>query len=182
MRAREYRISWSRKDPGFYNEVELRKQQWELTLASEPDWILCLDADEVFERSARLGIRRLLEQAEADVFGFRVFDMWDSNHYRDDRYWSAHERYFPLLVRYQPHFVYKWKETPLHCGRLPKNANLLPAYCSDLRLKHLGWRDPVDRQRKYKRYKEADAQGKYGIAAQYESILDERPRLTEWVE
>ncbi len=168
--------------PGFHNDVELRKQQWELTLATEPDWVLSLDADEVFEGAAKTGIRRLLEQQEADTLGFRVYDMWDPEHYRDDAYWKAHEKYFPLLVRYQPRFPYAWRETPVHCGRLPENILLLPVYCSDLRIKHLGWMDPDDRRRKYQRYKQSDPEGRFGVSAQYESILDPRPRLAKWIE
>ena len=172
----------SNRESGFSNEWELRKQQWELTLATDPDWILCLDADEQFEQAARERIRRLVNQTLYDVVCFRLYDMWDADHYRSDGCWTAHRRYFPLLVRYQPHMSYHWRQTPVHRGRFPQDVLTLPVYRSDLRVKHLGWMDPGDRLRKYRRYREADPQGKYGVSAQYESILDPHPHLVVWQE
>ncbi|MFZ5897688.1 MAG: glycosyl transferase, partial [Bacillota bacterium] len=96
--------------------------------------------------------------------------------------WKAHLRYSPFLVRYQPHFPYQWQETPLHCGRFPKNIVLLPTAASDLRVKHLGWASREDRLNKYRRYMESDPHGRYGDLGQYRSILDQKPRLRKWLE
>lgn len=172
----------SNPTPGFDNEVNLRKQLWELTLRSSPDWILCLDADEMFEDAAILRIRSLVNQPHIDVFAFRLFDFWDMEHYREDEFWNAHLRYAPFLVRYQPQFPYEWHETPLHCGRFPKNLMLLPTAISDLRVKHFGWVTENDRVEKYNRYMQADPEGKYGVLKQYQSILDPNPNLKKWHE
>lgn len=37
----------------FTYESDLRIQQWQETLATNPDWILVLDADELFEPSCK---------------------------------------------------------------------------------------------------------------------------------
>ncbi|NLT95451.1 MAG: glycosyltransferase [Clostridia bacterium] len=168
--------------PGFHNEIALRKQLWELTISTNPDWILCLDADEIFENRVTDEIPLLINQPYYDYFAFRLYDFWSPTHYREDKYWEAHKYYRPFLIRYQPRFPYKWKESPLHCGRFPANITDLPGAVSQLRVKHLGWSTAEDRLKKYQRYMEQDPQGKYGIMEQYQSILDPNPNLIKWEE
>ncbi|MGB9791644.1 MAG: glycosyltransferase [Thermacetogeniaceae bacterium] len=172
----------SNKEPMFHNEVALRKQLWELVVSTKPQWILILDADEMFEERAVSEIRRLLADASFDVLAFRLYDMWDEHNYRDDEFWRAHLSYRPFIVRYIPGFCYEWRETPVHCGRFPKNITELRAATSELRVKHLGWIKPSDRLAKYRRYKEADPFGRYGSREQYLSILDPKPKLSPWCE
>ncbi|WP_349410172.1 glycosyltransferase family 2 protein [Pseudalkalibacillus sp. SCS-8] len=166
----------------FNKEIDLRKQQWIETIRSEPEWILNLDADEMFEPKFKDEIRPLLRTTPYDVLSFRLFDFWSDTHYREDQYWKAHLGYRPLLIRFNKDFDYKWKEAPVHCGRFPSNIFSLYNGLSDLRLKHLGWMRPEDRLEKYKRYMEADPKGIYGSLEQYLSILDENPHLVKWKE
>ncbi|GEN35031.1 glycosyltransferase [Aneurinibacillus danicus] len=166
----------------FANEIELRKQQWEETIKTLPDWILNLDADEMFEKKLREVMPMIVNQHEYDVICFPLYDMWDEDHYRDDEYWCAHKTYRPFLVRYQPDFVYKWKETAQHCGRFPENILELSTGRLDIRLKHYGWASPEDRQKKYERYMQLDPEARYGWKEQYESILDPAPTLRKWEE
>jgi hypothetical protein len=166
----------------FQNEIELRKKQWEETIKTNPDWILNIDADEVFEDRFYKNVRDLINQDTTDVYLFRLYDMWDENHYREDPFWHAHDFYRPFLVRYQPDFDYTWQNTPQHCGRLPENILSLPKATSEFRLKHYGWAKEDDRKRKYERYKKLDPDAIYGSKSQYESILADNPNLKEWVE
>ncbi|MGI1659217.1 MAG: glycosyltransferase family 2 protein [Desulfitobacterium sp.] len=166
----------------FSNEVELRKQQWNATVATHPEWILNLDSDEFFENRFRQEVRMLIEDPDADVWYFRLYDFWDENHYREDEYWNAQSTYRPFLVRYRSGFVADWNEFTQHCGRFPKNIINLPYKLSPLRLKHLGWADPKDRILKYQRYRELDPEARYGWKEQYESILDPNPRVVKWEE
>ena len=166
----------------FSNEIELRKQQWNETIKTNPDWILNLDADEMFETKFREEVRSIINQTGFDVVSFRLYDFWDDIHYRDDIYWIAHKIFTPFLIRYNENFEYRWKETPQHCGRFPYNINILPTLNSALRLKHFGWANASDRIEKYNRYMALDPGAKYGSKAQYASILDETPNLAEWRE
>lgn len=166
----------------FSNEIDLRKQQWEEVVKSNPDWILNLDADEIFEPRFAQEIRPLLRTADVDLFCFRLFDFWNKDHYREDLYWKAHFNYRPFLVRYKKDFEFQWKETAQHCGRLPENIFTLPHSLSDLRLKHLGWSRPEYRLDKYLRYTTLDPNGEFGWKEQYASILDEHPNLIQWIE
>jgi glycosyltransferase involved in cell wall biosynthesis len=166
----------------FANEVELRKQQWEETIKTNPEWILSLDADQIFEDSFKTRIQRLLSSSDTDIYYFRWFDFWDENHYRDDKFWCGHKNYYPMIVRYKPGIEYQWKETPLHCGHFPTTVLQFPGKTSELRVKHYGWAKPDARLAKAKRYKELDPDAKYGWKGQYDSILDEHPHLIAWVE
>ncbi|YCA41910.1 glycosyltransferase [Bacillus sp. JZ8] len=166
----------------FSNEVELRKQQWEETVKRNPDWILNLDADEIFETGFASGVKEILEQTKFDVVCFRLYDFWNKTHYREDMYWRAHLTYRPFLVRYRKDFNYVWKETAQHCGRLPENIFELKSTTSNWRLKHFGWATKEERLTKYRRYIELDPESKYGWHEQYVSILDEHPNLIEWTE
>ncbi|MFC6649551.1 glycosyltransferase family 2 protein [Paenibacillus rhizoplanae] len=166
----------------FNNESELRKQQWEAVVATQPEWILNLDGDEIFESSFAEEVDSLLRTENCDLFCFRLYDLWDDNHYREDKYWRAHMRYRPFLVRYREDITYLWNDLPQHSGRLPENIWELPHQLSNLRIKHLGWSKQEFRLEKYMRYMQLDPNGKYGWKEQYQSILDEHPRLLPWSE
>ncbi|WP_397361271.1 glycosyltransferase, partial [Paenibacillus sp.] len=141
------------------NKIELRKQQWEEVLKTNPEWILNLDADEIFEACFAANLEPLLYADEVDLFCFRLYDLWNAGHYREAIYWRSHLNYRPFLLRYKEDFNYVWNESPQHCGRFPENIFELPHQLSNLRLKHLGqWKE------------------------QYLSILDEHPHLIPWVE
>ncbi|WP_226000857.1 methyltransferase domain-containing protein [Paenibacillus sp. BJ-4] len=166
----------------FTNEVELRKQQWRETVASSPEWILNMDADEMFESRFAQGVHSLLAGTKGDTICFRLYDMWSSTHYRDDDYWQAHRYYRPFLIRYKEGFSYKWKEQSLHCGRFPENVLDLPSEISNYRIQHWGWYTPAIRAAKFERYQLLDPNARYGWKEQYESILDPNPRLTLWID
>ena len=108
--------------------------------------------------------------------------MWNENYFRSDKFWYAHRTYRTFLIRYQPNFEYKFNERNQHCGRTPENVEELVYKNSTLRLKHYGWSREVDRINKYNRYLTLDKDGVYGNKEQYESILDEEPKLEKWIE
>ncbi len=160
----------------FTQEYKLRQKQWRETIATNPDWILFLDADEIFESSFAQNVKFLLSNKDIDAYCFKLYDMWDDeHHYRSDELWRNYYR--PFLIRYQPKFHYKFLKTNQHCGRLPVNVRDLNYVDSDFRIKHLGWMKKQDRLKKYKRYQELDPEAKYGNQAQYDSILDKSPNL-----
>lgn len=173
-------VMHSNPNPLFHNEIILRKQLWAMATKTKPDWILALDADEIFEDAAINALRELATRPDVDYYAFRLYDMWTETHYREDSYWCAHNWYRPFMVRYLPGFNYLWQETPQHCGRLPYNITELKGATSELRVKHLGWMKPADRLSKYHRYKRLDPHARYGLIGQYESILDPRPNLLKW--
>ncbi|MGL5244838.1 MAG: glycosyltransferase family 2 protein, partial [Sarcina sp.] len=171
------------KNSMFSNEINLRKLQWKETIKTNPDWILNLDGDEIFENSFADGVHNLINSdLDIDSYIFRLYDFWDMDHYRDDGLWCAHNTFRPFLTRYQRNFNYIWQETAQHCGRFPKNLEHLRMAKSEFRLKHFGWAKHEDRLAKYERYMKLDPNGQFGVLAQYKSILDPNPNLTKWTE
>ena len=164
----------------FHKEHKLRTLQWNETLKMKPDWILFLDADDIFEDIMKFKSKELTSNPDVDVYKFRYFDMWNENEYREDEYWSAHYRYKPFLIRYQPKFKYKYLKWNHHCGRVPKDLDLLPNKNSDIRIKHMGWSKEIDRKNKFLRYQKMDPNAEFGISKQYESILDKTPNLIKF--
>lgn len=166
----------------FANEILLRKQQWNETIATSPEWIISLDADEIFEEGFKRDLPALVQQDSFDVIYFRLYDMWSETHYREDHIWKAHHMFRPFLLRYKPNIEYQWKETPQHCGRFPETILQFPYSCANARLKHYGCAKREDRIAKYERCMKLDPDGKYGWLDQYKSFLDENPNLVSWEE
>lgn len=164
----------------FHDEHRLRRLQWELARAQRPDWILCLDADEMFESRMAQALRGLVDQDRFDAIAFRLFDFWDQDHYRDDALWRAHRTFRPFLVRLLPTLADEFHRRAQHCGRWPLGVDGLRTTTSPVRLKHLGWSRADDRVRKFERYRQLDPDGQHGSLAQYASILDPSPHLVRW--
>jgi glycosyltransferase involved in cell wall biosynthesis len=162
------------------NEVSLRSQLWEIVKRSvnNNDWILCLDADELFIDSHIPFIKYLFknESNKVDSIGFKLHDMWDEEHYRDDELWQAHKHYWCMAIRYKDNIDYKWSNKTLHCGRFPLNSAkaMIP---TEIPILHMGWSKIEDRIKKYAQYMYIDPEGKNGNLEQYKSILDKYPNL-----
>jgi glycosyltransferase involved in cell wall biosynthesis len=151
------------------------------SLAKVGDILLILDADELIPDPEKVRVV-LQENTAANSFGFALYDMWGDTQYRNDQYWNGHQRSWVMGIRKQAGMtVFKWNEQSLHCGRFPLNLNIQPMYVQGLRIKHMGWSTQKDREEKYKRYMASDPLGKYGIMAQYLSILDPDPNLEDFI-
>lgn len=168
------------KESRFFNEITLRKQQWDETIKTNPDWILNLDSDEIIESSFLTQFEIITNQQMYDAVYFRLYDMWNNSHYREDQYWYAHRTYRPFLVRFKPTDKYVWKETAQHCGRFPLNISQYKHFYSTVKIQHFGWSTEKDRKEKYERYMKLDNEGIYGSLEQYHSILDKEPNLIKW--
>lgn len=168
------------------DEAQLRQKLWHHTIDSNPDWILAIDADEFIETSSINEIPYLLKQKDFKAISFRLFDCWGSEeYYRVDGLWNPWLRGFSIyMVKYQPQLPSDWPSLKFHCGRIPIAYRRLPHYESDLRIKHLGWVNPLNNNAKYKRAISQDSTYKYMSREHYESILwpPERILLKKWKE
>lgn len=149
--------------------------------AENNDWIVCLDADELLVDEHIPFLRYMLDTVSTQVDGiaFRLYDMWNSEEYRDDNLWCGHLNFWPMIMRYKDEKAYYWHDKKLHCGRFPANgiAAMIP---TEIPIKHMGWALEDERIKKYNRYMQVDPEGKNGILAQYKSILDENPSLKKF--
>ena len=157
----------------FQDEAALRARLWELAVQTEPDWILGVDADELFEDRIYSEINMLINQAEYDGVEFRIFDFWNgTTHYRVDRLWNPWVRFSLLLARYFPGVEHTWPVRPFHCGRWPLYYRKgLITFQSDIRVKHFGWVRAEERCEKYRVYKAMDPEGRLSAADHLESVL-----------
>lgn len=177
------KIYFSEKSLWGIDEREQRQRLWNETTkrAKEDDWILCLDADELFIPEHIPYLKYLLNSLnrfDVDGIAFRLYDMWTNKHYREDLWWTAHLRAWTFMVKYK-NMNYKWLDKKLHCGRFPVNSS---SKCiqSWIPVKHMGWSLQEFREKKYKRYMEVDPEGKEGNLEQYKSILDRNPNLIKF--
>ena len=172
------------------NESELRAELLRTTLRlTDPDWLISIDSDELYEANKmNEQLPYLLSQKDADWVGFRFFDMWDSEeYYRDDDIWPAGNSYAPRMFRADVWKVrtfgyggFEWNNKRRHCGSIPSNMLGLPSINSSVRVKHLGWMKPEDRERKYKERIAEDPNSEMFPREIYESINDLSPILVKW--
>lgn len=166
------------------NEAILKRRLFRRTVATKPDWILAIDADEIFEEKVKTEVRSLIDQTEIDWYAFRFYHFWNSEtQYRVDKLWAP-TQYGPRLFRYIPNAVYLWNDQALHGGSLPINLVVdFPGANSELRIKHFGYAgSQEDILRKYTFYTARDPHSKFCPRSHYDSMLDENPVLEEWVE
>lgn len=169
------------------NEVLARQMLFNLTVekCTHEDWILCLDCDELIDLEHINYIKYAFKYLSTiplenmDSLGFKLFDMWDDDNYRHDKWWTAHLRHWPMAIKYDKNRQYEWKNTKLHCGRFPLNS-ALKMYPSLIPIKHMGWSREKFRKEKYDRYMRIDGKKEDGLLGQYESILDNNPNLIEF--
>lgn len=179
---------FSTPEPLFRQEWRLRTLLWQIASSGTgaSDWVIMLDADEIIDPPGAWLRGTLAAVAEQGFTMVSVpfFDLWDDReHYRDDRLWTAHRRLWPIAVRPLPGLDYRYAMRDHHVGRWPTYA--LPTLgdhgCTldGVRILHLGWLQRADRERKYLRYRELDPEGRWGSQAQYDSILDPAPHLSD---
>ena len=171
----------ARKTSLFENEGKARNFQWKECQKLEPEWIMILDGDELFEAAMVDHIEAMLA-SDKDAFYFRLYDFWNATEYREDRLWQAHHYYRPFMMRNKQEIDYTYPDVERHCGRFPSEITHFPYALSNVRLKHMGWSKEIDRQRKYEHYLKIDPDGKFGNLEQYKSILDEDPNLIRFDE
>ncbi len=146
-----------------------------LTRAGElkPDWIIALDADEVFCPSfTRDGAETLTKTGEI-AFNFLVVNLYnDEEHFAHSagiqRFWNI--RFYQYLPEYGLQFLRK----SLHCGLAPPIAYKY-GWHAPYYLLHYGLMKKEDRQRKIERYRKYDPNKRFKAGAYYDELGQELP-------
>ena len=153
------------------NESKLRERLWEMVRRRgfEGDWVLTLDADEIFDEafSAELAI---LMSSSYDWVSFHLLDLWNRKEYRRDGFWS------PVVAR-----LFRFKDLPysisgeIHCKNVPRYVYETDnGVCrSDIALKHLGYLREEDREKKFLFY----SQKSVGLDYIHTQSIHAEPRL-----
>ena len=153
----------------FKNELFAKQKMLDYALKLNPDWIVWLDADEVFDRQGELGgIRKLCDYGNKngiDGFSFLEINLWKSEKfYRVDEFWG--KGWYTRLWKNNGRLQFDVKEG-LHCQHHPLGPRKIKE--SDIKVIHYGFSSLDLIEEKYKRYK------KYGQAGFFlERFKDER--------
>ena len=138
---------------------ERRDRNRVLAMAAEQgaDWILSVDADEVFEMD-RERAQRLMRLADphVKVLGFHWYTFWEPSHtyFRADGIFGNMSGY--RMYRCEPgQRIVLGTENGLHCGNIPQFPAGAARY-TDIRVRHLGYDTEALRRAKYARYRQLD--------------------------
>ncbi len=120
----------------------------------DPDWILWLDGDEIFESSLTREILNNYMKSKYNRVFFRMCHFWLS-----EKYYRIDGKYFlytlhPLKSMWKNVDVAYFREKNIHSGDIfgvPK-----PYYVSPYRIKHYGYADEEKMKKKYRLYNEID--------------------------
>ena len=164
------------------SEYDLRTKSWDLVSehASNGDWILAIDSDEMLYYPSDAYLSRLLDQDRYDVIGITFYHMWSPEFFRIDKAWRPGVS--TRLFKYREGGVFK--QTKLACGSEPtyvieavRQRKFYPR--TSLAMKHLGYMNDEDKWAKYERYMKLD-KGEFHNLSHIESIIDANPRLSKW--
>lgn len=137
----------------FKKELYHKQKLLELSLSLNPDWIVSLDPDEIFDREGELsGIRKLCNYGNKhniDSFSFLYHNLWkDTKTFRTDELW---------LKNWQPKL---WKNTGklkfdvkdgLHLRQYPLGLKMDRR--TDIKIIHYGFATETAVNKKYNNYK-----------------------------
>jgi glycosyltransferase involved in cell wall biosynthesis len=150
-------IRWEKS---FFQEGLDRNLVLALAKDTDPDWILMMDIDEVFEDRIVDAIGPMLQQEDCAVWGFRMLHFWRGRtHFRMDASWGHETRHHihPRLFRNQPGLHYPTQTIHgAHVLGLEGRAVL-----SDVIIKHYGYSYDEKIIEKYQLYSRVDPEGNY---------------------
>ncbi|MBU3964296.1 glycosyltransferase [Patescibacteria group bacterium] len=157
--ARRFTKHVLREPNDFKNELFIKQKMLVYALKFNPDWIVWLDADEVFDRKGELfGIRNLClegEKRNIDGFSFKECNLWRSvEQYRVDEFWN--KGWFVRLWRNNGSLEFENK-TGLHNIQNPNGLRKIKK--TDIKVIHYGFSSTELIEKKYQLYKESGQTG-----------------------
>ncbi|WP_407271092.1 glycosyltransferase [Radiobacillus sp. PE A8.2] len=118
------------QDKSFQPYSARRKLCWEEAMKTNPDWLLAIDPDQVFEERIFKEIDSLIQNEKIDVWAFRYADYTKD---QDDYRFSRSIYHWPHLIRNKKMSA-EWLETSLPIGQLPLYILNLEFGYSDIRV------------------------------------------------
>ena len=169
---------------GAFNELKDRAQLLELAKKHNPDWIISIDADEIFEEKfTRANAQRLMHPVNPHIkaYGFRWCTFWNS-----DTSWRSDGVFGDIhglrMFKNEPHQAltstdprgFHMSMTPAYP---PENFRWL-----NVRVKHYGYQDSAERIRKHRFYTSTDeSKIAFGIGApDYQHLISDEVTLKPW--
>lgn len=136
----------------FKEELAHKQKLLELAASLDPDWIVSLDPDEIFDRSGEQGgIRSLCQYGEEhgiDSFSFLYYNLWKGKkEYRVDELWN--KNWQPKLWKNNGRLKFDVQEG-LHLRQYP--LGLVNDRRTDIKIIHYGFSNKEEIDRKYSIY------------------------------
>lgn len=136
----------------FKKELYHKQKLLELALSLNPDWIVSLDPDEIFDREGELGgIRKLCHYGNKhniDSFSFLYYNLWkDTKNFRTDELWL--KNWQPKLWKNTGKLKFDVKEG-LHLRQYP--VGLKMDRRTDIKIIHYGFATEERVNKKYSNY------------------------------
>ena len=134
-----------------------------------PDWIIALDADEVFAPEfTREEAEKLASQDEIAWY-FMIINLYnDYLHYAHDvgiqKFWNIR------FYKYMPEHGLEFQKTRVHCGLAPPVAYKY-GWHAPYYVEHYGLMKPEDRAKKAERYQIYDPQARFKGRAYYDDLV-----------
>ncbi|MCV0399547.1 MAG: glycosyltransferase [Nitrosarchaeum sp.] len=137
----------------FKKELYHKQKLLELALSLNPDWIVSLDPDEIFDRDGESGgIRKLCyygDQHDIDSFSFLYYNLWkDTKNFRTDELWL--KNWQPKLWKNTGKLRFDVKEG-LHLRQYPLGLKMDRR--TDIKILHYGFATEDRVNKKYSNYK-----------------------------
>lgn len=131
----------------------------EHVLPMAPEWVLWIDGDEVLEARAPEIFSREMGHDNVSVIAPRILYFWDHlNLFRVDGCYASFYRNSLFRLSGQRPEALEFRGTGsagFHCGNVPRGIEGMPL-CSGSSIKHYGYLDAADRQRKFEWYNKID--------------------------
>jgi len=156
----------------------------------DPDWVIWIDGDEVLCDHEQLVLAMTASRTRhAQSFSLKICYLWDNaEHMRIDGIYGRFHRGSVFRVRgcSRAKFSSTGNGGNFHCGNVPK-VRLSSAIKLSVRVKHYGYMEPAERQRKFEWYNKIDPNNHHEDG--YKHIIG-RPsrhapgpvRLVPWIE
>lgn len=87
---------------------ELFQKMWIVAEQYHPNWIFCLNANEVIQKEAENVIQYLINNTSVDTYYFKSFNIFDT---KISQKKEVNEEYNPYLMRYQDKHQFHWNNS-----------------------------------------------------------------------
>lgn len=141
----------------------------------KPDWILPIDADEVFAPEFTREEAERLASTDEIAYYFMIVNLYnDTEHFAHStgiqRFWNIR------FYKYLPEFGLQFQRKNLHCGLAPPIAYKY-GWHAPYYVEHYGLMLKEDRDRKARRYAQYDPQKRFKAGDYYEQLTMELPMI-----
>ena len=164
---------------GQTDEKTARETLYKMTISRNPDWILCPDADEMFENKFKNEVRKMMESS-FNWYSFNRYDFWTPDSYSGIS--PSCMKSLRKLFRYLPDKPTYFYSAFLHCGSTPiwvfEDNN---GQETNIRFKHFGFIRKEDRLARIQRNKDVGS-SEYAKDLEHLEKLFEKGqlKLTKW--